>query len=255
MALEFLKRYLFALLRMPWLFSAGVFNRNHRLLISEICRHFGYFKKIQGIPGAAVKTILPDFGETTILAPIGTYGSANHFDLMVINELVRRNQPRTLFEIGTFDGRTTLNLAHFSPADARVFTLDLPASGLSSTKLPMYSSETMYVEKSESGITFRNAPEAKKITQLFGDSAAFDFSPYRQKMDFIFIDGAHTYEYVKSDTERALDMLSPAGGIILWHDYLCIEGLTHALNDLYRQKPEFRTMRFLEGTSLVYWKR
>jgi len=255
MIFEFLKRYFYSLFHMPYLFSMGVSKRDHRLLISDICRHFGYFKKIQAIPGVSVEKVLPDFSEARILSPIGTYGNANHFDLMVINELVRRNKPRTIFEIGTFDGRTTLNLAHFSPPDAKIFTLDLPASGLENAKLPMYSSETMYVEKPESGIKFRNTPQEKKITQLLGDSATFDFSPYRKKMDFIFVDGAHSYEYVINDTKRALDMLSPDKGIILWHDYLCVEGLTHALNDLYKQTPEFKTMQFLEGTSLVFWKR
>ena len=39
--------------------------------------------------------------------------------------LASRRQPRTIFEIGTFDGSTTLLLARAAPA-AQVFTLDLP---------------------------------------------------------------------------------------------------------------------------------
>jgi predicted O-methyltransferase YrrM len=36
-------------------------------------------------------------------------------------------------------------------------------------------------------------------------------------MDLVFVDGAHSYEYVKNDTEKGWEMLRP-GGIIAWHD-------------------------------------
>ena len=34
----------------------------------------------------------------------------------------------------------------------------------------------------------------------------------------MFVDGAHAYSYVKSDTEKALRMIRP-GGVIVWHDF------------------------------------
>jgi predicted O-methyltransferase YrrM len=52
---------------------------------------------------------------------------------------------------------------------------------------------------------------------LAQDSAAFDPKPYENSMDFIFIDGAHSYEYVLNDSEKAWAMLRP-GGIAAWHD-------------------------------------
>ena len=36
-------------------------------------------------------------------------------------------------------------------------------------------------------------------------------------MDLVFVDGAHSYDYVKNDTEKGLEMLRP-GGVIAWHD-------------------------------------
>jgi hypothetical protein len=53
---------------------------------------------------------------------------------------------------------------------------------------------------------------------LFGDSASFDFSPFAGAVDLFFIDGAHSYEYVRSDTLRALQCVRP-GGVIAWHDF------------------------------------
>jgi predicted O-methyltransferase YrrM len=37
-------------------------------------------------------------------------------------------------------------------------------------------------------------------------------------MDMVFIDGAHHYSAVKSDTENALKMVK-SDGIIIWHDF------------------------------------
>ena len=36
-------------------------------------------------------------------------------------------------------------------------------------------------------------------------------------MDFVFVDGAHNFEYVKNDSEKGWRMLR-SGGIMAWHD-------------------------------------
>lgn len=251
---EFLKRYFFALLRIPFLFSFGVAQRSHRQLIAAICRHFGYFTRMQGVPTITLKELLPDFSHGEIYDPIGTYGSPAAEEILIINQLVKRAQPKVLFEIGTFTGRTTLNLAACSPDDARVFTLDLKPEDLRRTKFPMYASEVLYVDKPASGTSFASSPLVRKITQLYGDSAVFDFSPWRGRVDFIFIDGAHTYEYVHSDTRCALDLLREGRGTIIWHDYLMVEGLTRALNELAAQEPRLKGMRYIEGTTMTIWQ-
>ena len=38
-------------------------------------------------------------------------------------------------------------------------------------------------------------------------------------MDFIFVDGSHSYDYVLNDSRKALSLLRGGKGIILWHDY------------------------------------
>ena len=65
---------------------------------------------------------------------------------------------------------------------------------------------------------YRTHPCRDKIIEIFGDSMNFDFSPYYQKMDMIYIDGSHAYAYISSDTKNAFKMLSP-DGIIIWHDF------------------------------------
>jgi predicted O-methyltransferase YrrM len=51
-----------------------------------------------------------------------------------------------------------------------------------------------------------------------GDSASLDWKLLEPPFDLIFIDGCHYFDYVKKDTENALQYLRP-GGIVVWHDY------------------------------------
>lgn len=186
-----------------------------------------------------------------IREPRGIDGNIGLLELIVINKLVRLSNPVNLLEIGTFDGRTTLNLAANSPDNARVYTLDLPADQLDAAKLPLTRGEKRYIRKGTSGSKYRGTDCERKIIQLYGDSAAFDFSPYVDRMDFIFIDGSHSYEYVRNDSKICLNLLNKTKGVIVWHDYMKWQGVTQALNELYLNVPEFQGMRNINGTSLV----
>ena len=105
------------------------------------------------------------------------------------------------------------------------------------------------------GCRFANSPYRKKIVQLWGDSATFDFSPYYQKADLVFVDGSHTYEYVHNDSKVALALLRPETGLIVWHDYdWGYGGAAKALEELSRT-PEYSGLKHIEGTCLAYMSR
>ena len=96
------------------------------------------------------------------------------------------------------------------------------------------------ISESLTGIDFKGKDVEKKIEQLLGNSLNFDFSPYFGKMDIVFIDGAHHYEAVKSDTANALKMVRP-GGFIIWHDFASYgdyNDVTRAIMNMM-QKDEF----------------
>jgi|ERR1017187_2851205 predicted O-methyltransferase YrrM len=182
-------------------------------------------------------------------------GNVSPFELEVISKLVKVAAPETIFEIGTFDGRTTLNLAAQSGHNTRVYTLDLPAESLDHTKLSLEYHDRKYVQKPQSGIRFHGTDVERKIVQFYGDSASFDYGPFLGKVDFIFIDGSHSYEYVLSDSLWAMKMIRKAG-IIAWHDYVsaghcCWPGLVKALDELHGGNPAFRQMKHIADTALV----
>jgi len=154
-----------------------------------------------------------------------------------------------IFEIGTFDGRTTLNLALNSPARCHVHTLDLPPEH--DTAFAIEEAERRLVEKAQSGACYRRHPAAAaRIHQHFGDSATYDFTPYLGSCSLVFVDGSHAYEYVIADTRTAMKLLKP-GGVIVWHDYGVWPGVTKALEELERD--ERHGFQHVRGTSLVAW--
>lgn len=142
-------------------------------------------------------------------------------ETQILSALVHYFSPQTIFEIGTYNGFTTYHFAINSTPNCRIYTLDLPP-GFNTDQLNGYSHDDLMVVKLSLEYTknriFHSYPEKDKIHELFGDSSRFDFSPYKGKMDLVFIDGNHSCDFVKSDTENALSMLSERG-VIIWHDY------------------------------------
>src|SRR5258706_15592823 len=173
--------------------------------------------------------------------------------MVVLIAAVAQRKPKRLFEFGTFDGNSTLNLAANAGPEAEVWTLDLPQTQLADARFEIDSREAKYVMKSVSGSRFANTPEARKITQLYGDSATFDYGPYIGRMDFVFVDASHAYEYVTSDSRNALSLIGRRNGVIFWHDYSAWDGVTRALTELYEGDTVFADLKWIDGTTLAVW--
>lgn len=151
-------------------------------------------------------------------------------ELLTVGAICRQHRPKWIFEIGTFTGATSLLIAMNIGDEDRVFTLDLPPIETSS-----YSA----------GSAFAGTPYADRITQLYGDSGEFDFSPWYGKIDLVFIDANHTYPFVKADSDSAFKLLAP-GGVIMWDDYVWMPeypecaGVAAYLHDLSTHKTCFQ---------------
>lgn len=179
----------------------------------------------RGLPQKNVFEILPP-GDT---APVvfGSLDGGTWFfespsyvtDLVSLCLLCRALRPKTIFEIGTLTGYTAYHMALNAP-EAAVFTLDLPRGGAEAPKLGTTAVDGQHIGRSLAAerLAFDGTPEAGRVTRLFGDSATFDYGPYERKVDLFFIDGAHSYEYVRSDTLHAVRCVRP-GGVIAWHDF------------------------------------
>jgi hypothetical protein len=139
-------------------------------------------------------------------------------DLVHLGLLCQAVRPRNVFEIGTSTGYSSLFLAANTSPDTRIWTLDLPKQDLTTQESLTLSDRHIVEGCHKTEPCFMGHSLGKKIQCLYGDSAKFDFAPYRRMVDLFFVDGAHTYEYVRGDTINALRCCRP-GSVIAWHDY------------------------------------
>jgi len=217
---RFVSRYLYAAAACLYLLTIGLLSARNRSFLYMICARFGYQPVKTLIPQVKLSDIIPPDTEIEIHEPLGVDGSVSLAELAAICSLIQHHRPDRLMEIGTLDGRTTLNMAANSAPSAQVYTLDLPGQ--------------------PSGACFLGKALSAKITQLHGDSTTFDFSPFYNSLDFVFIDANHACDYVLSDSRQAIRLLRDGWGVIVWHDYDTWdwEGTTHALNHLYSTDKE-----------------
>jgi predicted O-methyltransferase YrrM len=253
-ALEYAYRYLYAVSGGIRLFTVGPFVPRHRRVLNDVARHFGYREPGAPdpvLPQVELAELVPADVCVQLREPVASDGNVTLYELLAIASITKHLAPAAAFEIGTYNGRTAVNIAANSPADSVTYTLDLPASGLADARLPLDPRELQFVQKPVSGELIASAGAGLRIEQLYGDSGTFDFSPYRGRTDLVFIDGSHSYEYVLNDSQRALEMLRP-GGVALWHDYAGFPGVTRALNELYGRGGVWAGLRHIRHGSVVY---
>ncbi|MCF6150428.1 MAG: hypothetical protein E3K37_17470 [Candidatus Kuenenia sp.] len=175
------------------------------------------------------------------------YGEMPVYEQDILCKLIKNQNPKTVFEIGTFQGATTTRLA--ANSDAIVYTLDLPPKGHINYCPPAMNDPELDVYPDQPGIKHFSSAYADRITQLYGDSRSFDYSPYYGQMDIVFVDGCHHYDFVLRDSMNAFKMIKP-DGMIIWHDYAdYAPGVMKALNVI----SERYSLTHIEGTSLVVY--
>jgi len=144
-------------------------------------------------------------------------GGTSVGELAILAAVTRLLQPRCVFEIGTFNGRTTSVFLMNAPAEARVYSLDLPPDTKPNSEA-MIDSDCRLVERRRlAAYVYEHGLEAR-FEQLLGDSMAFDPARFEGRVELGFIDGAHALAYVRNDTEKMARMITPQG-MVFWHDY------------------------------------
>jgi hypothetical protein len=199
---------------------------------SNTLRHFAVCRGLT-VPSAELGDLIDGFSLQLFAGDLHVEdGGTSSYETVCIAAIVKFLQPLCIFEIGTFTGQRTALFAQHAPANAEIFTLDLKPEDIEGLTVKPLDRDFQYITKAQIGEHFRRIAEASRITQLLGDSMKFDFSPFYGRCDLIFVDGSHSYPFVKSDSINALKMLKP-GGIILWHDYkLNCSELVLALDEL-----------------------
>jgi Methyltransferase domain len=248
---KFINVYLYVLGKCLYILSFGMFKKQGRVSLITIATALDYYKKQHDLILPVIKSEILELNANAItVADFGFEdGNTTNYELCIINALIVKYKPVNVFEIGTFDGRTALNMAFNLDGGGKVFTLDLPKASLPGASLAILQDELTYIDKETPGIRIKNSAVSNKIVQLLGDSATFDFSSL-PKINFIFIDGSHAYDYVIKDSLNSIAKIEDKG-IIVWHDYGSWTEVTLALNFLHQNNPLFKDIRQIENTSIV----
>jgi predicted O-methyltransferase YrrM len=179
------------------------------------------------------------------LVDLGGYRGRPDWERLFLASVARSRGTRPCFEIGTAAGNTTVLLA--ANTEGVVYTLDLADSDESGPTLPRLMSDDK-VRKSRRRAEFiRNNP-GTNIVELVGDSATFDFSAYRDRIGLFFVDGAHSLEYVRSDTMNAA-WCCQSDGVIVWDDFTTTREVTDYLRAL---RAAGVTLYGIRGTRLAF---
>lgn len=185
---------------------------------------------------------LPD--DIVILEPEQQNGDISLEETKWLCNLARESDVWDIFELGTCRGRTALHLAANTRPLSRIYTLDI---GDEEPIMRVEDFERSWRTGSPGWIFIKGHPAYQnKISQLIGDSMSFDYSPYEGRMDLVFIDAAHTLEYVLTDTLNALSLLKAKGGYLVWHDWNS-PGVQSALSILHQKRVELREVRHIHG--------
>jgi len=152
----FIAKYAYAFCSAIYLFAFGfIFSRN-RDLILKICNHFGckLFDPKCIIPSVKIAEIMDESALFKMNEMEAKDGNILISELICIISIIKKKNPKKVFEIGTFDGRTALNMAINSSEQTKVYTLDLPKDLLHSTKFPLAKGDRVYIKKIASGSRF-----------------------------------------------------------------------------------------------------
>jgi predicted O-methyltransferase YrrM len=131
-------------------------------------------------------------------------------EIRALSQIVREASPKTVLEIGTASGGTFYVWCRYFDSATHFVSLDLPGGrfggGYEERKTSIYN---LFAPGRRADFVRANSHEGETLTEV---SELID-----GQVDFLFIDGDHTYEGVKQDFEMYSPLVAD-DGIIALHD-------------------------------------
>lgn len=162
-------------------------------------------EKRDGLPTVCILDLLPGLDET--VEPYSFLnGMSPPMDIALLKGLARRFTDCAYLEIGSWRGESLANIASVAKECVGV--------SLSADEMRSFGAS-----EKEIGTSGYFSKKLSNVRHVEHNSQTLDFRPYHGKFDLVFIDGDHSYEGVKIDTENAFKLLKNDKSVIVWHDY------------------------------------
>jgi cephalosporin hydroxylase len=128
-------------------------------------------------------------------------------EIQALCDIVSQRRPRTVLEIGTLHGGAFFLFSRVAAPDAFLISVDLP-----SEKLKAWRTLCTYMRTREQHVSVIDGDShatstAERVRRVLGS----------RKVDFLFIDGDHSYEGVRQDFENYIGFLD-SSGVVAFHD-------------------------------------
>lgn len=135
----------------------------------------------------------------------------SRYEILELLKILDKAKPKIILEIGTLEGGTLFLFARTAPPDAVIISVDLPpAAGLFKLRAPLYKTfvsrnQQLHLIKEDS----HDKTTLEKVKTILNG----------RKVDFLFIDGDHSYKGAKKDFEMYTPLVKQKG-IMAFHDIL-----------------------------------
>jgi hypothetical protein len=200
--------------------SVHLATRKPALLRSYVSFCLRKYDELMG-KGLQAKSPIPgltpnDLDTLTIPLRFQSGGGTDPREVLNLAAVTKLLRPKRIFEIGTYNGRTTAIFILNSSPDCGIYTLDLPPQA---GRLPDYLPTDIGLVQDRCPEGFlKRAGLSQRCHQIYCDSMTFDPEPFQNSVDLGFIDGAHAERFVRNDTMKMAVMISHRG-YVFWHDY------------------------------------
>lgn len=214
-----------------------------------------------------LKKILPSDNTDEVLRSIELYKgrgfydkirlAQEHSEIKDLCERVKSHKPRIIAEIGTWNGGTFYVWTRTNPQAEKIISIDLPdgdyGGGYDEKRIKFFTEFAS--DRKNTLLSFirgdsKSMSTIEMLKSVIGNS----------KIDFLYIDGDHTYEGIKKDFEIYSEFMSP-DGIVGFHDintYKIGYGVNQYWNEI---KQNFKHEEFIKpgtrvmGNGLLYLKK
>lgn len=186
---------------------------------------------------------------------IGCFQKADELSGLV--RLVGELEPRAVLEVGTCRGGTLFSWCALAHPEALVLSIDMPGGdfGGGSTDEQAEEMRKQFPRPGQAFALLRGDSHEEFTLSVVKDALG------GRQLDFLFIDGDHTYEGVKLDFEMYGPLVRP-GGMIAFHDVLAHPDVPECqVDQLWREiKDGYRHVEFVAepdtwGGIGVLWQR